>query len=218
MAEILIVEDEFSINELIRRNLSLTGHRCTQALDGLSAAALLENGSFDLVVLDIMLPGLDGYQVYEKALGTPTIFLTAKSELSDKLKGLSMGADDYLTKPFQMLELAARVEAVLRRTKKIETEFTLGGMRCNFDSRQVFLDEEIIECTPKEYELLEVLIRNRNIALSREKLLDLVWGYEFDGGTRTVDVHIQRLRRKLRLEDHIKTVYKLGYRLESNDL
>ncbi len=162
MAEILIVEDEFSINELIRRNLSLTGHRCTQALDGLSAAALLENGSFDLVVLDIMLPGLDGYQVYEKALGTPTIFLTAKSELSDKLKGLSMGADDYLTKPFQMLELAARVEAVLRRTKKIETEFTLGGMRCNFDSRQVFLDEEIIECTPKEYELLEVLIRNRN--------------------------------------------------------
>ena len=214
MAEILIVEDEFSINELIRRNLSLTGHRCTQALDGLSADALLENGSFDLVVLDIMLPGLDGYQVYEKALGTPTIFLTAKSELSDKLKGLSMGADDYLTKPFQMLELAARVEAVLRRTKKIETEFTLGGMRCNFDSRQVFLDEEIIECTPKEYELLEVLIRNRNIALSREKLLDMVWGYDFDGGTRTVDVHIQRLRHKLHLEDYIKTVYKLGYRLE----
>ena len=214
MAEILIVEDEFSINELIRRNLSLTGHRCTQALDGLSAAALLENGSFDLVVLDIMLPGLDGYQVYEKALGTPTIFLTAKSELSDKLKGLSMGADDYLTKPFQMLELAARVEAVLRRTKKIETEFTLGSMRCNFDSRQVFLDEEIIECTPKEYELLEVLIRNRNIALSREKLLDMVWGYDFDGGTRTVDVHIQRLRHKLHLEDYIKTVYKLGYRLE----
>ncbi len=214
MAEILIVEDEFSINELIRRNLSLTGHRCTQALDGLSAAALLENGSFDLVVLDIMLPGLDGYQVYEKALGTPTISLTAKSELSDKLKGLSMGADDYLTKPFQMLELAARVEAVLRRTKKIETEFTLGGMRCNFDSRQVFLDEEIIECTPKEYELLEVLIRNRNIALSREKLLDMVWGYDFDGGTRTVDVHIQRLRHKLHLEDYIKTVYKLGHRLE----
>lgn len=214
MAEILIVEDEFSINELIRRNLSLTGHRCTQALDGLSAAALLENGSFDLVVLDIMLPGLDGYQVYEKALGIPTIFLTAKSELSDKLKGLSMGADDYLTKPFQMLELAARVEAVLRRTKKVETEFTLGGMRCNFESRQVFLDEEIIECTPKEYELLEVLIRNRNIALSREKLLDMVWGYDFDGGTRTVDVHIQRLRHKLHLEDYIKTVYKLGYRLE----
>lgn len=218
MAEILIVEDEFSINELIRRNLNLTGHRCTQAFDGVSAVKLLEDGKFDLLVLDIMLSGLDGYQVFERAAGTPTIFLTAKSELTDKLKGLAMGADDYLTKPFQMLELAARVEAVLRRTKKVETEFVLGDLKCDFDRHQVFLGERAVECTPKEYELLEVLIRNRNIALSREKLLDLVWGYEFDGGTRTVDVHIQRLRRKLRLEDHIKTVYKLGYRLESNDL
>jgi len=214
VAEILIVEDEFSINELIRRNLNLTGHRCTQAFDGLAAADLLENGKFDLLVLDIMLPGLDGYQVFERAAGTPTIFLTAKSELTDKLKGLAMGADDYLTKPFQMLELAARVEAVLRRTKKVETEFRMGELKCDFDRHQVFLDERAVECTPKEYELLEVLIRNRNIALSREKLLDLVWGYDFDGGTRTVDVHIQRLRRKLHLENHIKTVYKLGYRLE----
>ena len=214
MAEILIVEDEFSINELIRRNLNLTGHRCTQAFDGPAAADLLENGKFDLLVLDIMLPGLDGYQVFERAAGTPTIFLTAKSELTDKLKGLAMGADDYLTKPFQMLELAARVEAVLRRTKKVETEFRMGELKCDFDRHQVFLDERAVECTPKEYELLEVLIRNRNIALSREKLLDLVWGYDFDGGTRTVDVHIQRLRRKLHLENHIKTVYKLGYRLE----
>lgn len=214
MAEILIVEDEFSINELIRRNLNLTGHHCTQAFDGLSAAHLLENGKFDLLVLDIMLPGLDGWQVFERASGTPTIFLTAKSELTDKLKGLAMGADDYLTKPFQMLELAARVEAVLRRTKKEETKFVLGGMRCDFERHQVFLNDAAVECTPKEYELLEVLIRNRNIALSREKLLDLVWGYDFDGGTRTVDVHIQRLRRKLHLENHIKTVYKLGYRLE----
>lgn len=214
MAEILIVEDELSINELIRRNLGLTGHHCTQAFDGLSAVELLEHRKFDLIVLDIMLPGLDGYQVFERAFGTPTIFLTAKSELTDKLKGLAMGADDYLTKPFQMLELAARVEAVLRRTKKVETEFRMGELKCDFDRHQVFLDERAVECTPKEYELLEVLIRNRNIALSREKLLDLVWGYDFDGGTRTVDVHIQRLRRKLHLENHIKTVYKLGYRLE----
>lgn len=214
MAEILIVEDEPSINELIRRNLNLTGHHCTQAFDGLSAIDLLENGKFDLLVLDIMLPGLDGYQVFERAFGTPTIFLTAKSELTDKLKGLAMGADDYLTKPFQMLELIARVEAVLRRTQKVEAEFTLGGMKCDFNRHQVFLNETVVECTPKEYELLEVLIRNRNIALSREKLLDMVWGYDFDGGTRTVDVHIQRLRHKLHLENHIKTVYKLGYRLE----
>ena len=125
-----------------------------------------------------------------------------------------MGADDYLTKPFQMLELAARVETVLRRTMKEETDFTLGSMRCDFHRHQVFLGGTVIECTPKEYELLRVLIRNRNIALSREKLLDMVWGYDFDGGTRTVDVHIQRLRHKLHLEDYIKTVYKLGYRLE----
>lgn len=217
MAEILIVEDELSINELIRRNLSLTGHHCTQAFDGRSAVELLENGSFDLVVLDIMLPGLDGYQVFERALGTPTIFLTAKSELTDKLKGLAMGADDYLTKPFQMLELAARVEAVLRRTKKAESKFMMGGLKCDFDRHQVFLNGTVVECTPKEYELLEVLIRNRNIALSREKLLNMVWGYDFDGGTHTVDVHIQRLRHKLHLEDQIRTVYKLGYRLEVHE-
>lgn len=217
MAEILIVEDELSINELIRRNLNLTGHHCTQAFDGLSAVNLLENGKFDLIVLDIMLPKLSGYHVFERVSGTPTIFLTAKSELSDKLKGLAMGADDYLTKPFQMLELAARVEAVLRRTKKADTGFTLGDLRCDFERHQVFLNETPVECTPKEYELLEVLIKNRNIALSREKLLDMVWGYDFEGGTRTVDVHIQRLRHKLHLENRIKTVYKLGYRLEVSE-
>lgn len=214
MADILIVEDELSINELIRRNLGLAGHRCTQAFDGEEAIELLGEKTFDLVILDIMLPGADGYEVFDQTHGIPVIFLTAKSELSDKLKGLTKGADDYITKPFQMLELAARVEAVLRRTKKVETEFRMGELKCDFDRHQVFLDERAVECTPKEYELLEVLIRNRNIALSREKLLDLVWGYDFDGGTRTVDVHIQRLRRKLHLENHIKTVYKLGYRLE----
>lgn len=190
MAEILIVEDELSINELIRKNLSLTGHRCTQAFDGKTAVSLLENRNFDLLVLDIMLPGLDGYQVFERASGTPTIFLTAKSELADKLKGLAMGADDYLTKPFQMLELAARVEAVLRRTKKGETEFEMGDLKVDFGRHQAFLKGTAVECTPKEYELLEVLVRNRNIALSREKLPELVWGYDFDGGTRTA-----RLRR-----------------------
>ena len=204
MAEILIVEDELSINELIRKNLKLTGHHCTQAFDGLSAIDLLENRKFDLLVLDIMLPGLDGYQVFQRACGTPAIFLTAKSELTDKLKGLAMGADDYLTKPFQMLELAARVEAVLRRTKKVETEFTLGGMKCDFDRHQVFLNGTAIECTPKEYELLEVLIRNRNIALSREKMLDMVWGYDFDVGTRNVDVNKQRQRINLHLEYQYK--------------
>lgn len=215
MAEILIVEDEKSINELICKNLKLTGHHCTQAFDGLSAVEYLENRSFDLIVLDIMLPGMNGYHVFEKVRGMPVIFLTAKSELSDKLRGLTMGADDYITKPFQMLELTARIETVLRRTKKTETSFVMEHIRVDFESRQVFLNGTPVDCTPKEYELLETLIRNRNIALSREKLLELVWGYDFYGGTRTVDVHIQRLRQKLHLEKQIVTVYKLGYRLEA---
>lgn len=214
MAEILVVEDEISINELICKNLKLTGHHCTQVFDGLCAIEILDKQTFDLVVLDIMLPGVDGYHVFDRICDTPTIFLTAKSELADKLKGLTMGAFDYMTKPFQMLELAARIENVLRRTQKAETYFILGDKRIDFESRQIFLEEKPVDCTPKEYELLETLIRNRNIALSREKLLELVWGYDFEGGTRTVDVHIQRLRHKFHLEEQIKTVYKLGYRLE----
>ncbi len=215
MAEILIVEDEFSISELIHRNLKLTGHNCVQAFDGYEAVEILKRRTFDLILLDIMLPGIDGYQVFHYTGGAPTIFLTAKSELSDKLKGLTMGADDYITKPFQMLELAARVETALRRARKTEHGFALGDMRVNFESCQVFVKDEPVDLTPKEYKLLETLIRNRNIALSRERLLDLVWGYDFEGGTRTVDVHIQRLRQKLCLERQIKTVYKLGYRLEA---
>lgn len=215
MADILIVEDELSINELIRRNLALTGHRCVQAFDGDEAIALLGEKKFDLIILDIMLPGADGYEVFDQAHGIPVIFLTAKSELSDKLRGLTKGADDYITKPFQMLELAARVEAVLRRTKKAEQYFELDHVRLDFGRRLIFVDGEPADCTPKEYELFEALVINRNIALSRERLLDLVWGYDFEGGTRTVDVHIQRLRSKLGLERQIVTVYKLGYRLEA---
>ncbi len=215
MAEILIVEDEPSINELIRRNLGLKGHHCTQAFDGNEAITFLCQKNFDLVILDIMLPGADGYEVFDQVHGIPVIFLTAKSGLSDKLRVLGRGADDYITKPFQMLELAARVEAVLRRTKKSETYFELDHVRLDYGRRMIFVDEKPVDCTPKEYELFETLVKNRNIALSREKLLDLVWGYDFGGGTRTVDVHIQRLRAKLGLDERIVTVYKLGYRLEA---
>ncbi|MDQ0157603.1 DNA-binding response OmpR family regulator [Robertmurraya andreesenii] len=132
----------------------------------------------------------------------------------DRIKGFSLGADDYLVKPFEMLELLARVEAVLRRTQKTISYFEAGEVRINFNSRQVFQNGQLVECTPKEYKLLEVLVQNRNVALSRERLLELVWGYDFEGDTRTVDVHIQKLRKKLGWEDKIKTVYKLGYRLE----
>lgn len=214
MASILIVEDEAAINELVKRNLQLVGHQCTSVFDGKVAVSEIQRQSYDLMILDIMLPGLDGFEVIKQANETPTIFLTAKNSLPDRIKGFSMGADDYLTKPFEMLELLARVEAVLRRTQKTASYFEAGNVKIDFSSHQVFHNGQLVECTPKEYELLEVLVNNRNIALSRERLLELVWGYDFEGDTRTVDVHIQKLRKKLGWEDKIKTVYKLGYRLE----
>lgn len=217
MAEILIVEDEAAISDLIRKNLMLVGHHCRQVYDGPAALEFLEKEKPDLMILDMMLPGADGYEVLEYAEDVPVIFLTAKSGLSDKIKALKRGADDYMTKPFQMLELTARVEAVLRRTKKTEDSFAFEDIRIDFQGRRIYKDGKIVECTPKEYELFETLVKNRNIAFSREKLLDLVWGYDFGGGTRTVDVHIQRLRKKLGLEERITTVYKLGYRLEILD-
>lgn len=214
MAAILIVEDEIPINELIKRNLQSAGHTCISVFDGKAAIQELKRHEVDLVLLDIMLPELDGYEVYQQIKGTPTIFLTARSSLSDKVKGLTLGADDYLVKPFEMLELLARVDAVLRRTKKETKNFELDRVKIDFESRQVFLNDHLVECTPKEFNLLEVLVNNRNIALSRDKLLELAWGYDYAGDTRTVDVHIQKLRKKLDMENRIKTVYKLGYRLE----
>lgn len=214
MATILIVEDEIPINELIKRNLQSVGHRCISAFDGMEAMDKLAQQEIDLVLLDIMLPEIDGFEVFQQIQGTPTIFLTARSSLSDKVKGLTLGADDYLVKPFEMLELLARVEALLRRTNKEKRNFELDGVEIDFKSRQVFLNKILVDCTPREFDLLEVLVNNRNIALSRDKLLELAWGYDYMGDTRTVDVHIQKLRKKLKLESRIKTVYKMGYRLE----
>lgn len=214
MATILIVEDEIPINELIKRNLQSVGHTCISVFDGRVAIHELAQHEVDLVLLDIMLPEIDGYEVFQQIRGIPTIFLTARSNLSDKVRGLTLGADDYLVKPFEMLELLARVDAVLRRTKKESKSFELDGVTIDFESRQVFLNEYPVECTPKEFDLLEVLVNNRNIALSRDRLLELAWGYDYVGDTRTVDVHIQKLRKKLDMESRIKTVYKLGYRLE----
>jgi len=214
VATILIVEDEIPINELIKRNLQSVGHRCISAFDGMEAMDKLAQQEIDLVLLDIMLPEIDGFEVFQQIQGTPTIFLTARSSLSDKVKGLTLGADDYLVKPFEMLELLARVEALLRRTNKEKRNFELDGVEIDFKSRQVFLNKILVECTPREFDLLEVLVNNRNIALSRDKLLELAWGYDYMGDTRTVDVHIQKLRKKLKLESRIKTVYKMGYRLE----
>lgn len=217
MAKILIVEDEKSINDLILMNLSLVGHTCYQAFDGVQAVSALNECNPDLILLDVMIPYRDGFSLMQEKVfkEVPVIFLTAKDAVADRVKGLNLGADDYITKPFEAIELIARVDAVLRRTKKfLNSEFIIGNVFVNVLERKVKVNNTEVELTNREFMLLEVLIKNRNIALSRERLLDLVWGYDFEGDTRTVDVHITKLRKKLGLVNYIKTVYKLGYRLE----
>lgn len=216
MANLLVVEDETSINDLIVLNLKLAGHTCRQAFDGKEAVWTLKDWQPDLILLDVMIPGSDGFDLMERrAFGDiPVIFLTAKNSTADKVRGLKLGADDYIAKPFEAVELLARVEAVLRRIKPVSHTVPIGGTVIHLDQRTATVDGALVRLTNREFELLEVLIRNRNLALSREKLLDLVWGYDFYGDTRTVDVHITKLRKKLKLEDAIKTVYKHGYRLE----
>ena len=214
MARILIVEDEIPINNLIKMNLSLVGHECTQLYNGEDAVRAIWDGKYDLVLLDVMLPGLSGFDVIKQIPKTPVIFVTARTALNDKLAGLYLGGDDYIVKPFEILELIARVESVLRRTSAAADEFRVDDVTVNYSNKRVLKGDREIALTPREFSLLETLIINRNIALSREKLIDLVWSTDFDGDPRTVDVHIQRLRTKLGLENRIKTIYRLGYRFE----
>lgn len=219
MAKILIVEDEKPIRNLIKRNLELMGHTCMEASDGNEAAEIILENPFDLMVFDVMLPGKDGFELLELVrlrlkLATPVIFLTAKESIDDRLKGLSLGADDYISKPFVLRELLLRVQAVLRRTMKEEESLFFDDIEVRFSSKKVFRKGLEVCLTPKEYCLLETLILNRNIVLSREKLLTLVWGYNYEGESRTVDVHIRQIRAKLDLKDRLKTLYKMGYRFE----
>ncbi len=214
MAEILIVDDEEAINKLVKNNLCLIGHHCQQAYDGKEALEKIKANAYDLIILDVMLPYKSGFELIKEIKDTPVIFLTAKDGLEDKIEGLTSGAEDYIVKPFEILELIARVNIVLRRTQKSTKEIKIGEMQLSLESKIVKYQGQIVDLKPQEYALLEVLVNNRNLALSREKLLQLAWGYEYEGDTRTVDVHIQQLRKKLGLEPFIKTVYKVGYRLE----
>lgn len=217
MAHIFVVEDEETIRNLICWNLELVGHTCSAAADGWEAKKALEGGKFDLVLLDVMLPGLDGFELVKYCQDMPVMFVTAKEGIEDKMKGFRAGADDYLVKPFEIVELLARVSVILRRNGTDETGISVGEVRIDMQGRKVYREGRPVELTPREYELFETLVRNRNIALSREKLLELAWGYDYGGDTRTVDVHIQKLRQKLGLEQKIKTVYKMGYRLEDSE-
>ncbi len=214
MARILIAEDEKPINNLIKMNLELVGHHCRQTFDGETALEEALTGDYDLVILDVMMPGLSGFDIIPRLQGTPVIFVTAKAGVQDRLTGLKLGADDYIVKPFEILELVARVGAVLRRTKKDVKFFEFDGIRVEFDTRRVYKNREEVILTPKEFTLLEVFITNRNLALSREKLIQLVWEFDYEGDTRTVDIHVQRLRQKLGISERLQTVYKIGYRLE----
>lgn len=214
MLQILVVEDEHSISNLIKVNLTRAGYACTCAYDGLTAVDLLDKKPYDLVLLDIMLPGADGYEVmdYIAPLEIPVIFLTAKAAVADRVKGLRMGADDYLTKPFEIIELLARVESVLRRYHKTEQVLTEGDLVIDTASRTVTKRGEPVSLTKKEFDLLLLFVRNKNIALYRETIYERIWGGEYMGDSRTVDLHVQRMRKKAGLEEQIQTVYKIGYR------
>ncbi|MFB5676789.1 response regulator transcription factor [Paenibacillus terreus] len=216
MAKILIVDDEKAINDLIALNLKMVGHEYIQLYSGEKISETLNGTRIDLVILDVMLPGLDGFGLIDQFVkrGIPVIFLTARSAVSDKVHGLEIGAEDYLVKPFEAVELIARIHVVLRRNQKNTSEFSLDGTTVDLDKHIVTVNGQVVEMTNKEFQLLDFLIQNKNIALSREKIIEQTWGFDFYGETRTVDVHIQRLRKKLNWEHHIKTVYKYGYRLE----
>ncbi|EEH98212.1 response regulator transcription factor [Clostridium tertium] len=232
MAEekILVVDDEDHIVELISYNLINSGYKVITANNGIDAVKLAKEENPRLMLLDLMIPGLDGYDVC-KAIRSDNdtkdisvIMLTAKGEELDKILGLELGADDYMTKPFSIRELLARIKAVLRRTKSLggsEEIFKTNGILINFERREVLISDKKIDLTLKEFELLEILVKNRGKILTRETLLDKIWGYEYVGETRTVDVHIRYLRKKIEVDDKnpkfIETIRGVGYRFNPNN-
>ncbi|HBM98868.1 MAG TPA: DNA-binding response regulator [Ruminococcus sp.] len=214
MNQILVVEDEKNISTLICMALSQVGYKCETASDGEIAADMLEKKRYDLILLDVMLPKIDGFELIEyiKDYDIPVIFITAKSDVKDRVKGLNLGADDYITKPFDVSELQARVEAVLRRYSKSVTHFSFDDIEVDTESMIVTKSGEPVDLTIKEFEILLLFLRNKNIALYREMIYEKVWKEPYMGDTRTVDLHIQRLRKKLGIKDKIQSVFKVGYR------
>jgi two-component system alkaline phosphatase synthesis response regulator PhoP len=214
---ILVVEDDESISKVIQKNLTAAGYAVAACYDGAEAAkAVVSDTDFDLALLDIMLPGMDGFELmgYMKRYDIPVIYLTAKADLDSKIQGLRDGAEDYIVKPFEILELLVRIEKVLERTGKMQQVLAVADLTINLLERSVRKNGEEIILKPMEFDLLVMLAKNKNIALSRERLLHGVWGMDYVGETRTVDVHIGQLRKKLELADKIKTISKMGYRLE----
>ena len=216
MIRVLIVEDEKPISDLIKLSLTKAGYSCTCAYDGTTAANILEEEHFDLALLDVMLPEVSGFELMEyiQPTGTPVIFITAKNSVDDRVKGLRMGAEDDIVKPFEVMELLARVEVVLRRYQKTEDLLTVGELTIDMRSLQVQRNGETILLTKKEWDLMLLFAQNPGAALYRETIYERVWGGEYPVGSRVVDLHIQRLRKKIGWEDKLQTVNRVGYRLE----
>ncbi|MGG5460760.1 response regulator transcription factor [Clostridium sp. B9] len=227
--KVLIVDDEEHIRELIKFNLKKEGYETEVAVNGREALEKIKGNKFDLILLDLMLPEIDGLEVCkeirrsEETADIPVMMITAKGEEFDKVLGLELGADDYITKPFSIRELMARIKALLRRSnvKKEENIIKFGDVTVNFQTREVTKDSKNVELTLKEFELLKLLIKNKGNILTRELLLDKIWGYEYIGETRTVDVHIRHLRKKVESDDknpqYIQTIRGVGYKFTSND-
>lgn len=231
--KILVVDDEEHIVELIKFNLESQGYNVIEAYDGVTAVKLAKENRPNLILLDLMLPGKDGFEVCreikseKKLKNTSIIMLTAKGEEIDKIVGLELGADDYITKPFSVRELLARVKAVLRRTKEFsekqseEDIYECKGLKVNFDRHEVLVNSKKVDLSLKEFELLEILIRNEGRILKREVLLDKIWGYEYVGETRTIDVHIRYLRKKIEEDNkspkYIETIRGVGYRFNQQN-
>ena len=217
MIRVLIVEDEKPISNLIRLSLTKEGFHCACAYDGAEAADLLEREPpYDLILLDVMLPEVDGFELMEyiRPLEIPVIFLTAKGAVADRVKGLRLGAEDYIVKPFDTIELLARIDVVLRRYKKCDMVLEVGGVKIDTASMRVWRDGEEISLTKTEYDLLLLFARNPRRAMYRETIYERVWGGDYPYGSKAVDLHVQRLRKKVGWEHTLRAVNKVGYRLE----
>ena len=216
MIRVLIVEDEKPISNLIRMSLTKEGFQCTCVHDGAAAADLLEQNAYDLILLDVMLPEVDGFELMEyiRPMEIPVIFLTAKGSVHDRVKGLRLGAEDYIVKPFDTIELLARIDVVLRRYRKCDMVIETGGLRIDTASMRVWRGTEEISLTKTEYDLLLLFARNPRRAMYRETIYERVWGGEYPFGSKAVDLHVQRLRKKVGWETMLQAVNKVGYRLE----
>ena len=226
MYNILIVDDESGIRSIVRKYGEFEGHKVTEASDGMQAVELCRNNKFDIVIMDIMMPELDGFSAVReirKFSQVPIIILSARGEDYDKINGFCLGIDDYVVKPFSPKELMMRVVAVMKRANAVKTpsrehevvELDNGGLKADLTARIVYIDGERIEMSPKEYELFFYMLANRDVALSREKLLTDVWGYDFYGDARTLDTHVKLLRKSLgRYASCIVTLRGIGYRFE----